>query len=117
MWQGATFALAINVKNSSGANLDLTGYTAEMQIREAYDSANATEILSSSNGEISFVEANGIIAIELSSARTANIHVDLSTGSIPPKSIYVYDLDIQDANNKVTKLLFGTAEVYGEVTR
>lgn len=117
MWQGATFKLSINVKDFNGANLDLTDYAAYMQIREAYGSGTITENLTTANGEISLDGANGVIAIELAAERTANIFVDLNSSSIPPKNMYVYDLDLEDANNITTKLLFGTVEVYGEVTR
>lgn len=117
MWQGSTFGLSINVKDSTDANINLTSYSANMQIREAYDSANATETLSTANGEISFDVANGVIAVELAAERTANIYVDLAGSSRPPKNTYVYDFELSDANNKVTKLLFGSVDVYGEVTR
>lgn len=117
MWQGATFKLAINVKDSNNANLNLTDYAAFMQIRETYDSGAVVESLTTSNGEISLDEANGVLALELSADRTANITVDLTSSSIPPKTVYVYDIDLEDSNNKITKILFGTVEVYGEVTR
>lgn len=117
MWQGTTFNLTINVKDSNRANINLTNYSASMQIRESYDNGNVAESLTSSNGEISFDVANGLIALEMSADRTANIYVDLSSTSIPPRNIYVYDLDLTDANNRVTKILFGTVDVYGEVTR
>lgn len=117
MWQGSTFDLSVNVKSANNANIDLTGYSASMQIREAYDSANATASLTSSNNEISFDSANGIVTLELAASRTANITVDLSGSSRPPKNIYVYDLELTDANNKTTKLLYGDVVVYGEVTR
>jgi hypothetical protein len=117
IWQGATFALSINVTDANNANINLTSYSASMQIRQSYDSVDATETLSSSNGEITFDTANGIVSLELSADRTANINVDLTSSSIPPKSVYVYDMDLTDPYNKVTKLLFGQVDVYGEVTR
>lgn len=116
MWQGATFALAINVRDSKSANINLASYSASMQIRESYDSTTITETLTSANGEI-VLDSAGIMSLELSAARTANIFVDLTSSSIPPKNIYVYDLDLTDANSKTTKLLFGKVDVYGEVTR
>jgi hypothetical protein len=42
--------------------------------------------------------------------------VDLSNGK-PPKSMYVYDLELIDGSNNVSKLLYGDVTVYGEVTR
>ena len=35
----------------------------------------------------------------------------------PPKSLYVYDLELVDSASKVSKLLYGDVTVYGEVTR
>ena len=117
MWQGATFKLSINVKDSNNANMNLADYAAFMQIRETYDSGIVVESLTTANGEISLDAANGVLALELAAERTANINVDLTSTSIPPKTVYVYDIDLEDSNNKITKILFGTVEVYGEVTR
>jgi len=57
------------------------------------------------------------MSIELDADRTANIQVDLTSTSKPPKTIYVYDLNLTDANNRVTKLIYGVVNVYGDVTR
>jgi hypothetical protein len=35
----------------------------------------------------------------------------------PPRSVYVYDLELTDNEGKVSKLLYGDVTVYGEVTR
>ena len=116
IWQGATFGLVITVKDSAGNTMNLTSYSARMQIRSAYNSGSATESLTSSNGEIAISPATGNLTLELAASRTANISVDLTNGK-PPKSIYVYDLELIDGNGKVSKLLYGDAVVYGEVTR
>jgi hypothetical protein len=116
MWQGSTFGLAITVKDANNAVQNLTSYTARMQIRKDYTSGTATETLTSANGEITITAATGNVAIELAASRTANISVDMSNGK-PPKSSYVYDLELIDNANKVTKLLYGDVTVYGEVTR
>jgi hypothetical protein len=88
-----------------------------MQIREAYDSASATESLTTANGEITITGAEGNVAIELAATRTANIFVDLTGPGRPPKKTYVYDLELIDTSNVVSKLLYGDALVYAEVTR
>ena len=116
MWQGATFALTITVKDSAGNVQNLTSYTARMQIRRNYDSGTATETLTTANGEITITAAEGNVAIELASTRTANISVDLTDGK-PPRTVYVYDLELIDGDGKVSKLLYGDVNVYGEVTR
>ena len=114
MWQGSTFGLSISVQNADETVQDLTGYSARMQIRPTYKSTTVTESLTSANGEISIIPATGELQLELSAARTANIHVDLSNGK-PPKTVYVYDLELD--NGTVSKILYGDLTVYGEVTR
>lgn len=116
MWQGSTFGLAITVKDANNEVQNLTSYTAKMQMRPSYTSGAVTETLTSANGEITITGATGNVALELAAARTANITVDMTNGK-PPKSLYVYDLELIDGNGKVSKLLYGDVTVYGEVTR
>ncbi len=117
MWQGATFGLTVTVKSANGATQNLTNYSARMQIRSDYASGTITESLTSSNGEITIDGANGNVTLTLAATRTANISVDLTSASKPPKSLYVYDLELIDNANTVSKLLYGDVNVYGEVTR
>ena len=117
MWQGSTFGLAITVKDANNAVQNLTSYTARMQIRPGYNSGTVTETLTSANGEILITAATGNVSIELAASRTANIAVDMDSPSKPPKSTYVYDIELIDNNGKVSKLLYGDVNVYGEVTR
>lgn len=117
IWQGATFGLTITVKNPDKTVMNLTSYTARMQIRSSYASGTVLESLTSSNGEITITAANGKLDLALAAERTANIAVDLNSTTKPPKSVYVYDLELVDNAGTVTKLLYGDAIVYGEVTR
>jgi len=116
MWQGATFGLSITVNQSTGNVANLTNHTARMQIRPSYDSGAVTESLTTSNGEIVIDGANGNLSLQLAATRTANIAVDLTNGK-PPKTVYVYDLELLTPANVVSKLLYGDVIVYGEVTR
>lgn len=116
MWQGATFGLSITVKDANNQIQNLTSYSARMQLRPAYNSGTITETLTTANGEISIIPSTGDVLLQLDATRTANIKVDLSNGK-PPKSSYVYDLELIDQNNNVSKLLYGDVIVYGEVTR
>jgi hypothetical protein len=86
-----------------------------MQLRSSYNSGSAAESLTTSNGEISISGAN--LTMTLAASRTANLYVDLNSTSKPPKTMYVYDLELIDAANVVSKLLYGDVVVYGEVTR
>lgn len=116
MWQGATFGMTITVKHANNTVQNLTSYTARMQLRTSYDAAAATESLTTSNGEIVITAAEGNVSVELAASRTANIPVVLTNG-VPPKTTYVYDLELVDGGGKVSKLLYGNVDVYGEVTR
>jgi hypothetical protein len=116
MWQGSTFGLVITVKDANNVVQNLTSYTARMQMRPSYDSGTATESLTTSNGEITITAETGNVALELAASRTANITVDLTNGK-PPKTSYVYDLELIDGDGKVSKILYGDVTVYGEVTR
>lgn len=116
-FQGSTFSLNLTVKETSGVLKDLAGHTARMQIRPSYNSTSVTETLSTSNGEISINTSASLISLELPAIRTANISVNLNDTSIPPRTKYVYDLELVDSNQKVDKLLYGDVVVYGEVTR
>lgn len=116
MWQGATFAMTVSVKDSNSEVQDLTNYDARMQLRTSYDAGNPTETLTVSNGEITITAAEGNVALELAATRTANIPVVMTNGK-PPKTTYVYDLELIDGDGRVSKLLYGDVNVYGEVTR
>lgn len=116
MQQGSTFELYLTVKDSLGVTKNLSSYSAAMQLRSAYSSSSIAESLSTDTGEITIAGPQGKINLALSSARTANIKVDLSNKK-PPYSQYVYDLELTDGDGKVSKLLYGDVTVYGEVTR
>jgi hypothetical protein len=105
--QGATFELTITWKDSAGTAIDLTGYTARMQVRETYSST--TPIVSLTNGAgITLGGAAGTIAIVISATTTAALAAPFSG---------VYDLEIVSAGGVVTRLVQGTATVSAEVTR
>lgn len=117
MWQGSTFNLVITVQDADGNAQNLTSYSARMQIRPSYDSGAITESLTTANGEITITAVEGNVALALSATRTANIYVDRLGSTKPPKTTYVYDLELIDNANTVTKLLYGDVIVLAEVTR
>ena len=117
IWQGSTFNLVITVQDADGNAQNLTSYSARMQIRPSYDSGAITESLTTANGEITITAVEGNVALALSATRTANIYVDRLGSTKPPKTTYVYDLELIDNANTVTKLLYGDVIVLAEVTR
>lgn len=115
--QGDTFSLNLTVKEANNAPKNLSGYSARMQVRPSYDSNTVSESLSTANGEITINTSVAMVSLFLTPARTSAMKVDLTSGGIPPKSRYVYDLELIDGANNVTKLIYGELFVYGEVTR
>ena len=105
--QGATFELTITWKDSAGTAINLTGYSARMQVRETYSST--TSVVSLTNGSgITLGGSAGTIAIVISATTTAALTAPFSG---------VYDLELVSAGGVVTRLLQGAATVSPEVTR
>jgi len=116
MFQGSTYELQLIVKNANNTLKNLYSYSAAMQIRSSYSSNTITESLSTSNGEIVINTTSSSVNLILDSTRTANITVDLNNG-VPPRTKYVYDLELTDGDGKVSKIIYGDVVVYGQVTR
>jgi hypothetical protein len=105
--QGATFELTITWKDSAGTAINLTGYSARMQVRETYSSTSSVVSLTNGSG-ITLGGSAGTIAIVISATTTAGLTAPFSG---------VYDLELVSAAGVVTRLLQGAATVTPEVTR
>lgn len=103
---GASFSRVIRYK-ADGANVNLTGYTARMQIRPTAASATTTLSLTTENGRIALGGAAGTITLTISATDSAAI----AAGR------YVYDLELVSAGGIVTRLLQGIVTVSANVTR
>lgn len=103
--QGATFKpiLIYKVDNSP---VNLTGYTARMQVRESHTSDELIVSLTTDSG-ITVGGSNGEIEITISASDTSNF----TPGD------HVYDLEIISAGGEVYRLLEGRFNVTPEVTR
>ena len=105
--QGSTFQRVIEIKGIDGTVLNLTGYTARMQIRREVDSTTALTELNTSNGKITIYPTLGTIELNLSATDTAS----LTRGGY-------YDLEIvKTATGEVQKVLRGEFRLEKEVTR
>jgi len=101
--QGSTFAMTIELKDYfTNDPLNLENYTARSQIRKNYDSPTSNSFIVSIQDA-----ANGNISMSMSSSNTANLK--------PGR--YVYDLEIEDDDNTVTRVIQGVAVVSPQVTR
>lgn len=105
--QGATYTLAISYKDSNGAAINLTNYTAAMQLRSTYTSVDAVLSLSSPSNGIVITGATGLISITITDTQTSA----LSSNN------FVYDLEITSSSNVKTRLIQGIVTVSPEVTR
>lgn len=114
--QGTTYSNLIVWTDSTGAAKNLYSYSAKMELRASYASNTVVTTLSTANGEITTSE-NGEITLFLDADRTAALPVDYTQTAKPPKTEYVYDLELTDPDGTVTRLLYGTVVVTGEVTR
>lgn len=103
--QGATFVKQLTY-TIDDVPVNLTGYTARMQVRESHSSAVIIVELTTENGRISLG----------GSAGTVNLLIDaITTAGIDDKE-YVYDLELISGGN-VYRIIEGKFIVTPEVTR
>ncbi|NBX24091.1 MAG: hypothetical protein EBR52_08320 [Microbacteriaceae bacterium] len=104
-WQGANFDYQLTW-TVAGSAVNVTGYSARMQVRQ-YAESTAT-VLSLVNGTgITLGGTAGTIA--LSAVATATSAIEAGQ--------YVYDLELVSGAGYVTRLVEGSFVVYAEVTR
>lgn len=99
--KGATYYTTITLDDVYGDSYNLSGYTANSQMRKSYYSSNATAVFTTT-----IDTTNGAIILALSTATTSNI--------APGR--YVYDTTITK-NGEVTRILEGIVDVSPSVTR
>lgn len=111
--QGSTFSRIITVEYPDPADpsatlpWDFTGYTGRMQIRRTIESATVMIELTTENNGIEYTdEENGEITIRMTAEQTAALE---TSG--------VYDLEIINTSDEVSKLIKGTFTLLPEVTR
>lgn len=98
--QGADFVYNVYLIDQNGDPFDITGYTANSQLRKNYTSTTYSTI------DVAVGNTNGLITLSMNSATTANL----------TNSRYVYDLELH-ANNVTSRILEGIVTVNPEVTR
>ena len=99
--QGTSYSVTITVQDTTESVIDLTGYTGVSQIRKHYTSANSTAFIVTLGG------AQGTVALSMNAA-TSN---SLIAGR------YVYDVELTDSSNLVSRVVEGIVTVTPSVTR
>lgn len=105
--QGATFQMNLLWKDSTGSPVNLTGYTARMQVRQKYSSPDTLLNFTTENGAITLGGVLGTIAV----VGAATVTDDLVGKN------GVYDLELVSAGGIVTRLVQGSVYISPEVTR
>lgn len=105
--QGATFNLVVTWRNPDQTPIDLTGYTAKMQVRPSKGSADVIATFSTDDATIVLGGSLGTVMFDVDAADTALL----------PAGVYVYDLEMKSSGGQVTRLLEGTFTIDAEVTR
>lgn len=105
VYQGTTFTLA-PVWKIDGLPVNLTGYTADMQVRVATDQPIIIE-LSTANGRAVINGGLGQIILTLTAGETSTL----------TEGTYLYDLNLTAPNSTVTKILTGNFTVQASVTQ
>lgn len=103
--QGSTFNLSLVYKDQRGYVIDLSGYSAKMQMRPSVSSSTVAMELSTANGRIAIEGTSGKITLQITAADTATL-----SGS------GVYDLELSNGAI-VQRILEGSYTVSPEVTR
>ena len=104
--QGASFKLNVQANNSDGTVMDLTGYTAHMQVRPTKESATVLMEATTSNGTITINAPGGIVLINVGGDVTAPM--TWNTG--------YWDLKIQSSSSNILRIVEGYASLSKEVT-
>lgn len=105
--QGATFQKTFTWKGSDEVAVDLTGYTARMQIRKKKSSTDFEHEATTENDGITLGGSAGTVEVVISAADTADFEFTRA----------VYDLELVDGDGIVTRLVEGDVSVSKEVTR
>jgi tRNA threonylcarbamoyladenosine modification (KEOPS) complex Pcc1 subunit len=104
--QGATFSRVLVLKDSTDTVIDITGASAQMDVRQQIDSTTTLIQLSTANGRIQIAGSDGELTLTISAADTT----DLDTNG-------VYDLKLTYVSGTVERILEGGFTIDPQVTR
>lgn len=103
--QGETYIRVFTWKDSTDTAINLTGYTARMQLR-AENRLDAAAFSFNESSGLTLGGTAGTITLTIAATSTATMD-----------GRYFYDLELISGSGIVTKLLKGILTVAGEVTR
>ncbi|MBF9235576.1 hypothetical protein [Microvirga alba] len=118
--QGADWRLVMTWKDAEGAPVNLSGYTARMQVRETFASKSKLFELTTENGRITLAAADGVITLHLPAAVSAAAVINpakLAWIDGKQAAQMVFDVEMIDAAGVVTRLIQGSVLFVPEVTK
>lgn len=106
--KGATYRRTLYYKDSTKNPIDITNYTARMQIKSSARSSTNILELTTANGRITLTGVEGKIELFIS---------DTDTAAVTFLGNAVYDLELEDiGSGDVIKLVRGTVSFHEEIT-
>jgi len=117
--QGSTLNLEVQYKDSTGTPVNLSGYSAKMQLRSGYADTNPTTYitlsssLASDNTGLNLSGSNGSTPL---SSGSIGIYISAVSSSNFSFNTALYDLEIT-SGSIVTRILEGQVSLSKEVTR
>jgi len=107
LYQGDDFSQEILYLEQDSTPVNLTNYSARMQVRQDYGITPIISVTTETDGGITKDNANGIFIITITNELTST----LIAGS------YIYDFEVTDGDDKVTTILKGNFLINKEVTK
>lgn len=105
--KGETYKKVFYWKDKSKVAIDMTGYTARMQVRKSTNAATIQLELTTENGRITITGAEGKIELYISDSDTSSLEGTKS----------VYDLELIDNSGDIIKFARGIIVMVDEVTK
>jgi uncharacterized cupin superfamily protein len=99
---GSSYSNIITVASTSGAPLDLTGYTVASQMRKSYSSSTAHNFTATI-----YQAAQGKVRLQLTSAESEAI----------PSGRWLYDVEITSPSGNKTRVVEGIVTVTPQITQ
>lgn len=101
--QGSDFSAQVTIYDDNNNPWNLNGYTGTAKIRKSYYSSTSVDFTVSFNP----TRTTGIVILELSSAQTSSME----------HGRYLYDVVIQNASGKKTRVIEGIVTINPGVTK
>lgn len=99
--QGVDYSTSITLTDDDGSIIDLTGYTAEAQLRKTYTSLSAVNFV------VSITASLGVVTLSMTSNVSSNI--------VPGR--FVYDVLLRNAQGIKSRIVEGIVTVTPRVTQ